>query len=306
MADFIVSDEEGEELDEDGQPLPKKKKTKKKKRKGATFVDARAMAENFDIFGDADDMLGQFQAQLAEEGGEEGAEARAREAAAPALDPALLAKYHLGAGDKVLRETDLPEREQLGEAAGLGALPAVARAEQAQWVLGRLLERQLNFEPLETSLVERGAMLVEGEVAETAALAEGSGMLGGAYGRRRVRAPRSDEDIRLWRANPNDQEELLTSIREALRLIQTEHLEVPFIAAYRQEQVGPLLALRQEDCPHITAEDAPGLPKGTVLPQHRKIRRYDVLGEDCPHITAEDAPGLPKGRPGASSAVICG
>ena len=241
-------------------------------------MDARAMAENFDIFGDADDMLGQFQAQLAEEeGGEEGAEARAREAAAPALDPALLAKYHLGAGDKVLRETDLPEREQLGEAAGLGALPAVARAEQAQWVLGRLLERQLNFEPLETSLVERGAMLVEGEVAEAAALAEGSGMLGGAYGRRRVRAPRSDEDIRLWRANPNDQEELLTSIREALRLIQTEHLEVPFIAAYRQEQVGPLLALRQEDCPHITAEDAPGLPKGTVLPQHRKIRRYDVL-----------------------------
>ena len=44
------------------------------------------MAENFDIFGDADEMLGQFQAQVAEEeGGEEGAEARAREAAAPAM-----------------------------------------------------------------------------------------------------------------------------------------------------------------------------------------------------------------------------
>ncbi|KAL4442498.1 hypothetical protein ABPG77_005082 [Micractinium sp. CCAP 211/92] len=285
----------------------------RRRRRRAAFadmpdIDPDALAEADDIFGNVDDLLAMYEERRVARGGpeeeleeeeeygeedeldDEAAEARRlareeRQRAAAAkrlqeqLDPEAMARHFLLPRDEQIRETDVPEREQLHR----GPDPADFDLEAcAAWVWEHLAGPAAKGKAAE--VLEDGAREVEGpppswyrssrwdprdlkgrpeDIASNRALYLGRG---------------SSDAVDDWRESPEAQGQLRQAIRAVLEQHYEQHLEIPFIAQYRKELCGELLAVRSSDEPQgLDHDGAAGVPPGIIRASNRRIRRYEVL-----------------------------
>ncbi|GAB4816099.1 hypothetical protein N2152v2_003145 [Parachlorella kessleri] len=272
-------------------------------------VDADAMEEAQDIFGDVGDLLAMYEARKREVAGgmgdyeddyegleaedlsdEEAAEElrrkreeRRREAAArrmqEQLDPEAMARHYMLPSDEKIRDTDLPEREQLHR----GPDPQEVNLDAcAQWIWDQLLG-DASVRSVARNTLEDGVLEVEGPPPPWYGSERWHhGDLKGdphteLHGQRGIFKGRDREGRKAWRHNAAAQEGLRASIRAVLQELYERHNEVPFIGMYRKEVCGELLATREEDEPHFTTRDEPNFPRGAVQAKHRRVRRWDLL-----------------------------
>ncbi|PSC69358.1 transcription elongation factor SPT6 [Micractinium conductrix] len=305
--DWLVHEDEEEEGGGGGAKAQRQRR-RRAAMEGMPDIDPDALAEADELFGNVEDLLEMYEDRrrdrrdegaeeepeeeyLEEEGDEEEAEARrlAREerqrgAAArrmqQQIDPESMARHFLLPRDEQIRETDVPEREQLHRGPDPQSLDLAACA---AWVWDRLAGRRRNVEA--TAVLEDGVREVEGPPPHWYGssrwhprdLAGGVEDLGSHRALYRGR-PHSD-DCYDWRHNDVAQAELRGAIQAVLRLLYEKHMEVPFIARYRKEHCGELLAVGGEDKPRPLKDDQASqhFPPGTIRAGGRTIRRYEVL-----------------------------
>ncbi|PRW45415.1 transcription elongation factor SPT6 isoform A [Chlorella sorokiniana] len=310
--DWLVHEDEEEGAPGAGQ----RRRRRRAGLEGMPGVDADALEEAEAIFGDVDDLLAIYedrkQARAAAGGEDEGldehedeeglddeeAEARrlAREERARAaaekrvreqLDPEALARHYLLPKDEQIRETDIPEREQLHRGPDPDALDLAACA---HWVWEHLVGPRRNDLGNPTTMAQQvlsdGVREIEGEPPAwyghshwrphdvrggLTELGSHRALFIGREGQR--------EEQRDWRHNDDAQAELRANIEAVLNHLYSKHEEIPFIAQYRKELCGELLAVRYYDEPGTVDEGEANKdnPRGIIKPHHRRIRRYDVL-----------------------------
>ncbi|XP_078444726.1 global transcription factor group B1 isoform X2 [Wolffia australiana] len=132
MADFIVDEED---LDENGVPI-RRKKTKKKKMRQAFGVSSSALQEAHEIFGDVDELLERRKQGLSK-GRSEAAwgEKKLEEE----FEPLILEEKYMTPRDKIIRETDIPERIQLSEEiTGPPPVDDQSIEEESSWIYAQL------------------------------------------------------------------------------------------------------------------------------------------------------------------------
>ncbi|KAL4447813.1 hypothetical protein ABPG75_005032 [Micractinium tetrahymenae] len=283
----------------------------RRRRRRAAFadmpdIDPDALAEADEIFGNVDDLLSMYEERRAARDGpeedleeekdlgdeyedDEAAEARRlareeRQRAAAAkrmqeqLDPEAMARHFLLPKDEQIRELDVPEREQLHR----GPDPAEFDLEAcAAWVWEHLAGESAKGKAAE--VLEDGAREVEGpppswygssrwDPRDLECKLEDIGSHRALYKGRRSREA---ED---WRRNEEAQGQLRQAIRAVLEQHYDKHLEIPFIAQYRKEMCGELLAVRSSDEPQgMESDTTANFPAGTIRASNRRIRRYEVL-----------------------------
>lgn len=284
----------------------------RRRRRRAAFadmpdIDPDALAEADDIFGNVDDLLAMYEERRAARGGpeeeaeeeeelgeedeldDEAAEARRlareeRQRAATAkrmqeqLDPEAMARHFLLPKDEQIREMDVPEREQLHR----GPDPADFDLEAcAAWVWEHLAGPAAKGRAAE--VLEDGAREVEGpppswygaSAWDPRDLAGEPRDIASHRALYKARGRREAED---WRENREAQAQLRQAIRAVLEQHYEKHLEIPFIAQYRKEVCGELLAMRSSDEPQgLDLDGSGGFPRGTIRASNRRVRRYDVL-----------------------------
>ena len=208
------------------------------------------------------------------------------------LDPEAARRLMLTERDDEIRNTDLPEREQLREgAAGLG-LAGADLAAAAEWICDELL--QLPPDHALGRLLYEGAMHVHGTEGLDGGRAWPPGALLGSpsdlRGARGVRMPRSAEAARDWKAGARGvaddtrvREALLGAVRAVLEDVVEGHWEVPALALFRRGRCGELLAGHSEDlgvngegavasreeARRLADKYAVAVGVGRVMPEHR-------------------------------------
>lgn len=197
------------------------------------------------------------------------------------LEPQAVERHYMQAADETIRNTDLPEEEQLTRGKDPDEFDLQVCAE---WIWHKLFDASSPFTRAR-QILEIGAREVEGpppKWMESDTWPIGSmrdGFLGvkGCRGFYLGRASFAEQTA--WRSNPVAQTTLKESIAHALDLIYNKHEEVPFIAMYRKELLGELLAVSLEDQPdRDTALPADASwPKDAIHASERRIRRWDVL-----------------------------
>lgn len=301
-------------------------------------VSSRALEEAQGIFGDVNELLRTYEAskanraqrlgeavddeepdedvsddEVAEQLRMERESQRLAKKATDILNPELLKRHHLLPQDQVIRDADLPEREQLA----LQSLGGAAEEDEpldadacAAWVYERMFqtytvppppsrpheEEELVARP-EAEIVADGILEVEGpppdgrshwrsEDRERGRKGELVGGMSDLKSRRGLMRRRTHGEVEKWRSDPMAQQRLKESIKQVVVHLWQKHEEVPFVAMYRKEVCGELLALRREDMPMTTTskeeddrrrKDLPEFRDGTVQAQHRRIRRWDVM-----------------------------
>eukprot|EP00850_Spirogloea_muscicola_P001600 SM000006S19365 [mRNA] locus=s6:355783:364919:- [translate_table: standard] len=240
MADFIVDEEE----DEHGQPVRRRRPKKRAGRGAAEGVNASALQEAQDIFGDVTELLEMDRrrreameagggdedgAAGLDEEGEEGAEdddtegrRRARRTAAGAagslakqslarrFEPSVLEAKYMTERDEQIRQLDVPERMQL-LAEAVGPIPAQDVADEAVWIFDRVI----------------GA-LARPPLPELAYLT--------------TMEPHSEKAQR--------QATVQEEVANVLEMMHSEMLEVPFIGMYRKAACPTLLGRRGKEDRH--------------------------------------------------------
>ena len=186
------------------------------------------------------------------------------------MDPEAAARHFLLPSDDKIRETDVPEREQI-QSLLLESADLLTSDECVNWIW-----RQLVFET-ETrarSVIEDGVREVDGPAPEWI----GGGwppesLRGGLYDTSSCRGlylGRYGNDLESWLEDPRAQEDLKLCIKNVLVHRFRDHEEIPFIALCRKSELGELLCLRSEDEP---AESM----TGELGAETRKMRRWDIL-----------------------------
>lgn len=295
------------EDEEEGGPPGERRRRRRAIMQSMPGVDADAMEEAQDIFGDVTDLLALYESRkrdaaeglepdeyegLEEEdlSDEEAAEElrmrrEERRRAATArrmqeqLDPEAMARHFMLPTDEKIRDTDLPEREQLHRGPDPQDFDLQACS---QWVIDHLVGDASQRGVVRETL-EDGALEVEGPPPpwygsrhwhhrdlKEAPHAELQGQRGFYLGR-------DKEGRKSWRHNAAAQAALRGAVQAVLAELYHRHSEVPFIGMYRKEACGELLAVREEDEPEVTIRDEPNFPRGTIQARHRRSRRWDVL-----------------------------
>ncbi|KAG1668310.1 hypothetical protein FOA52_011207 [Chlamydomonas sp. UWO 241] len=255
-------------------------------------VDAAALEEAADIFGDVDALLDIYNqtrtaqtadplAGLADDGGDEDDEElgegededaaterrktarderrrnRLYQQAVKVLDPETIAQQFLKPEDQLIKERDFPERYQL---LGIDARREPLDTDAAsEWVTRRLFD-----DKLVAGLLEEGIVEVDGSTPSAHGTAWDAGELYGLEqpykgvelgGQRAVRCPRRDRaTVTNWRNSADAQGLLKESVKAVLAHMYEKGEEIPLIALYRKEQAGELLAMRESDMPAVTTE----------------------------------------------------
>jgi transcription elongation factor SPT6 len=168
-------------------------------------------------------------------------------AAARRFEPSLLEAKHLTLADDAIRATDAPERLQL-RAAALGPRPPDDFAAEAAWIFDRLTDSRVKRSRPEGKLLASG--VADGDMlpatsrrrADPAMKAKADAHPRGAAAYwRELAAEDREESIREDGISADEAEATVAAIAYALKAMVVERLEVPFLAKYRKDYVGPLL-----------------------------------------------------------------
>ena len=217
-------------------------------------------------------------------------ELRQREAATERLRSQLdhnsLARHYLLPQDERIKQTDIPEREQLHPGGGQPGVGEVWITEElqpcAEWVKECLIGPDRRKTEA-VKILDGGMQEVQGipppqwygrpewqaedvfqgpsdDYHQMMMMNNGSNY-GGENGlppldlkdNRALLRERADTQADEWRNNEQAQQALLASILSVLEELHVEHHEVPFIGLHRKEKAGQLLAMRPEDRPGVTS-----------------------------------------------------
>jgi transcriptional accessory protein Tex/SPT6 len=211
------------------------------------------------------------------------------------LEPGAMARHFMLPADERIRETDVPEREQLHRGRDPKNFDFDACAE---WVYTELMKERRGAYDKMAELIDDGVREVEGpppewmhiaswappdEKGKTIELLRGghAQLHGGTRGLYEGR--KTNKEVKTWRENEDAQEALKKAIRTAVELIYKYHEEVPVLGMYRKEVLGELLALRSVDEPanhieeEILADGSKNPNYGLLKAADRRVRRWDVL-----------------------------
>lgn len=178
-----------------------------------------------------------------------GGPAEAKTWASKAFEPSVVKEQMLTAADDQIRETDIPERQQLKPR------PASAPTDwehEARWIYDRLMgvgSVQRGQPTPEGALLLRGAADYESEEARV---------------NREYMLEQSMNELPAEEA-----EEIISSIVLFLKLTFEEHLEVPYIGTQRRDDMVLLLRGRYEEARRALDEDGGNY--------ERLLRRFDVM-----------------------------
>eukprot|EP00873_Tetraselmis_striata_P037857 jgi/Tetstr1/458121/TSEL_044613.t1 len=309
--DDFIDDGDGE--GGEGQP-----RWRRKKKKHLGGVSDEAMREAQDIFGDVDSFLqryqemkarnsGRDQYDLGREGDElslsdedaaeelraarlERKEQRRLKMVRERIEPDLLAKFGLTDSDEHLRKIDVPER-MAADLTLLDTLSSETLPEAARWIYEQLFgidsRRTWVRDLVEDGRREVDMMPCDGRSAWDPADLEGD--VANVQGLRAICRARDSSRVAQWQTNDVSQENLQNAILAVLKCFYVEKFEVPYVAMYRKEFCGELLACRESDLPNSTTrqevEDQERTfrnqvayyPEGSVQAKHRRPRRWEVL-----------------------------
>lgn len=264
---------------------------------GMTENEADALAEAQEIFGDVEGLLEQYKARKGrggeaeeeEEEGQRGDRERGGAGGPSMVDPEIAKRLMVTEQDRRIRDTDLPEREQLRGVVEAGDIDL---DEAAQWVAHELA--QLPADHAVGRVLFEGAMYVHGDELNPdgpgstswrpGALLQGLTDTGGCRG---MRLPRDPEGAEARRAellrDAEARRELAQCVRSVLQDMLLDHMEAPAVATVGPGRCGELLAVDQDDLP-LPAEAAVGrgevdalakrigrVVEGMVLPIHRCV-----------------------------------
>lgn len=221
-------------------------------------------------FGDDDDAGEELRAQREERRKKKGDRATKNKALHLQMDPEAAARHFLLPSDDKIRESDVPEREQI-QASLLESVDLLTSDECVTWIW-----RQLIFET-ETrarTVIEDGVREVDGPAPEwIGGVWPPESLRGGLHDTSSCRGlymGRYGNDLESWLEDPRAQEDLQRCIKNVLVHRFRDHEEIPYIAMYRKSELGELLCLRSEDEP---AESM----TGQLGAETRKMRRWDIL-----------------------------
>lgn len=222
-----------------------------------------------DDFGDGE-AAEELRAQREERRKKKGERAAKNKALHLQMDPEAAARHFLLPSDDKIRETDVPEREQI-QASLLESADVLTSDACATWIWQQLL---LETDTRARTVLEDGLREVDGPAPVWMGGAwPPESLRGGLYDTSSCRGlymGRYGNDLETWLEDPEAQEELKRCIKSVLVHRFRNHEEIPYIAMYRKAELGELLCLRTEDEP---AESM----SGELGAETRKMRRWDIL-----------------------------
>lgn len=190
------------------------------------------------------------------------------------MDPEAAARHFLLPSDDIIRDTDIPERDQI-QSSMLVPVNKLISDECVEWIW-----RQLIFET-ETkarAILEDGVREVEGPppawIGPTWPADSLRGGLSDTSSSRGLFLGRFGNDFEAWLDNEDAQASLRASIKSFLIYKFKEHEEIPYIAMYRKDDLGELLCTRPSDEP---VENTSSQPPGSIKGSDRRIKRWDIL-----------------------------
>ena len=190
------------------------------------------------------------------------------------MDPEAAARHFLLPSDDVIRETDIPEREQIQKSI-LAPVDVLTSDECAEWIWKQLV---FETETKARTILEDGVREVEGAPPSWFGPSwSPESMRGGltdTSSNRGLFLGRFGNDFEMWLENEEAQKALKDSIKALLVRKFRDHEEIPFIAMYRKDELGELLCLRSADEP---GENAASHPPGAIMAGDRRMRRWDIL-----------------------------
>ena len=223
-----------------------------------------------DDFGDDDEAAEELRIQRNERRKNKGDRAAKSKALHLQMDPEAAARHFLLPSDDKIRETDVPEREQI-QASMLESVDLLTSDECVTWIWRQLL---FETESRARTVIEDGVREVDGPApAWMGGAWPPESLRGGLYdttGCRGLYLGRYGNDLESWLEDEHAQEDLRRCIKNVLVYRFRDHEEIPYIAMYRKSELGELLCLRSEDEP---AESM----TGELGAETRKMRRWDIL-----------------------------
>ncbi len=190
------------------------------------------------------------------------------------MDPEAAARHFLLPSDDLIRETDIPERDQIMSSI-LAPVNKLISDDCVEWIW-----RQLIFET-ETkarAILEDGVREVEGPppswIGPTWPAESLRGGLVDTSSSRGLYLGRFGSDFEAWLENGDAQLSLKNSIKSFLMYRFKENEEIPYIAMYRKDDLGELLCIRPSDEP---VENTSSHPAGSIKGGDRRIKRWDIL-----------------------------
>jgi len=186
------------------------------------------------------------------------------------MDPEAAARHFLLPSDDKIRETDVPEREQI-QASMLVSADVLTSDECATWIWRQLVSET---ESRARTVLEDGIREVDGPPpAWMGGMWPPGSLRNGLYDTSSCRGlyqGRFGNDLEAWLEDPEAQDDLKRCIKNVLVRRFRDHEEIPYIAMYRKGELGELLCVRQEDEPADSMS-------GELGAETRKMRRWDIL-----------------------------